>query len=579
MSSSDGNPSSRQTEWQHVARLKLVEIDDIASRTRELAFNQAEEQLRELARVARRFKVRRNSLLPVSRLPAEALCHIFSLAVMADIGPEDPVWDIVDTRTWAARDRTTITHVCHQWREIALSYPVLWTSIICGASEEYYAEVLSRSGTLPLTMSGDQGIGAGLAELARIEDLALSTTPSGMKDLGQGTFGPAPLLRSLQLECVHDNEDLLPYIMLGEGDVPLPCLTRLVLIDCILPWSSPIFSNLVHLEIQMPIHVHATNSSARKPSQDDLFSILRAATGLRTLILAHGACTSESMAAQVLPLPHLENLTLRGHAMHMAYFYASIRIPTAATVVLKLSSFYVFDEQGSVLEVMLPLLCMRDRADGVFSPNMLSIVAADIKPADADMVDVKFQLSNISALDHQHPQCGPASAYREIVASNSKPLYTLRFYFFLHHYNARSNVLGMVYRNLPLDAVHTLFVAGTRLQTKVWWERLFRRSTEADNNHIHTLYVDALGEAYQCALPLCPEPDSGAPLFPSLRHVGVREPGPFLEIDTLALVHRVASVRKLGGTSPEFWINAAGEYVAAEALLRSSSLPNDGVLD
>ncbi|KIN96040.1 hypothetical protein M404DRAFT_164228, partial [Pisolithus tinctorius Marx 270] len=57
-----------------------------------------------------------NLLAPVSRLPNEMLLAIFEEAVSSP--PEKEMWVPID-----------ISHVCHRWREVAISSPRLWRHI------------------------------------------------------------------------------------------------------------------------------------------------------------------------------------------------------------------------------------------------------------------------------------------------------------------------------------------------------------------------------------------------------------------------------------------------------------------
>ncbi|TFY64546.1 hypothetical protein EVG20_g5901, partial [Dentipellis fragilis] len=485
-------------------------------RTREIAYERVEEQLCELAGVVRLLKVRRNSLLPISRLPAEILGHVFFLIAMDDSNIDDPVASIVGSRAIAAQVRTAITHVCHQWRTIALSHSALWTNVVCITTREESAETLSRSGNLPLVLSGiidhgprssrqAQAIRTGLTALARIEDLALFTTSSAMELLGLESFGPAPQLVSLRLDCQNDSVVHLPSTVFGEGHLRLPRLTRLVLIDCSLSWDMPISSNLVHLELQMQGHAPASITGfADKPTQDQLYCILKAATRLKTLILVH-TCPSQPphvsfKQSQVPRLPHLESLMLRGHPVDVACVYANLHMPATVTVALQLGFIHNLGVQGAGFGESLSWLCMRDyrsrvsdhdaislAASAAFTANMLSITAADIESPGEEMLNTKLQLSTISGLPGS--QSTP-TAYREIAAS--RPFHTLEFQFCRDQHDEVLQVLSIACLYLPLSIIHTLSVEGSRLQTKDSWDPMFTNSQYGGS--IHTLYLDSLSE-------------------------------------------------------------------------------------
>ncbi|KAG2015325.1 hypothetical protein CC2G_008608 [Coprinopsis cinerea AmutBmut pab1-1] len=89
----------------------------------------------------RLLRFERNKLSPVSRLPAEVLSEIF-------------VWRASPTekpRMWVP----SITHVCASWREIALNFPPLWSTIHGPAQNmgpSWLATFLERSKGAPLSI-------------------------------------------------------------------------------------------------------------------------------------------------------------------------------------------------------------------------------------------------------------------------------------------------------------------------------------------------------------------------------------------------------------------------------------------
>ena len=88
---------------------------------------------------------RRNSLCPISRLPAEILFMIFrSLQV---VNPEN---SFCSDRKWIA-----VTHVCSAWRTVALNCPILWSRISSFKQEAMVEAFLERSKESPLDVRLD----------------------------------------------------------------------------------------------------------------------------------------------------------------------------------------------------------------------------------------------------------------------------------------------------------------------------------------------------------------------------------------------------------------------------------------
>ncbi|KAH9959020.1 hypothetical protein BC827DRAFT_1090255, partial [Russula dissimulans] len=65
----------------------------------------------------RTLKSHRNTLAPISRLPPEALAAIFSFVSSSALDESGHL-------RWIR-----VTHVCRQWRQIALNYPRFWSNI------------------------------------------------------------------------------------------------------------------------------------------------------------------------------------------------------------------------------------------------------------------------------------------------------------------------------------------------------------------------------------------------------------------------------------------------------------------
>lgn len=94
-------------------------------------------------------RIELNKLAPISRLPPEILLEVF--IIYADICR-------LPVRNLARKDKIPrnawlrVTHICHAWRTLAISYPRLWTHIDILRSDAV-KEWLHRSKSLPLDVS------------------------------------------------------------------------------------------------------------------------------------------------------------------------------------------------------------------------------------------------------------------------------------------------------------------------------------------------------------------------------------------------------------------------------------------
>jgi F-box-like len=78
-----------------------------------------DDKIKPLEDSIRVLKCRRNALAPISTLPPEILTEIFSILSHSAYDNEK-----VGYLAWL-----WVTHVCHNWREIALNHPRLWSHI------------------------------------------------------------------------------------------------------------------------------------------------------------------------------------------------------------------------------------------------------------------------------------------------------------------------------------------------------------------------------------------------------------------------------------------------------------------
>ena len=98
-------------------------------------------EIKSLEESVRVLKSRRNALSPISYLPPEVFAVVFSFFCLPgnDIpgGKPDP--------------RLFVSHVCRQWREIALNQPLLWSRIdFTSLSLAGVDEILDRAKSAPL---------------------------------------------------------------------------------------------------------------------------------------------------------------------------------------------------------------------------------------------------------------------------------------------------------------------------------------------------------------------------------------------------------------------------------------------
>ena len=209
-------------------------------------------------------KLRRNALQPISSLPPEIFDAIFSSSCLPGIPSlgGDPDRN---------RTRRCVTHVCHQWRKIALNQPQLWSHINFNTGNLVTAsQILFRANLVPLYMEvrafpgrDDKGQFAVFlkevrAHLPHIRHVSIEAESFSFIHyrLENALVSPAPTLESLLVSFQRDDslvtvaDQLQVFDTLFGGSTP--SLSCLKLRNCNISWNSPLFQGLKYLEIFTP---------------------------------------------------------------------------------------------------------------------------------------------------------------------------------------------------------------------------------------------------------------------------------------------------------------------------------------
>ncbi|KAF8189691.1 hypothetical protein BJ912DRAFT_1042110 [Pholiota molesta] len=196
-------------------------------------------------------KSRRNSLVPISSLPPETLCEIFSFAQLHCVDSAGPNHSPLE---WI-----NLTYVCRYWRNIALNSPSLWAYLPIG-NLKWVQEMLERSKDSGLVIRSDKphdhsdskksGLWLALQQVHRIRELSIrdiSTTT--WQTLQTNILGkPAPRLEHFCLLAKsHYREEKLFVTK------DILCITNrlrhLELSNCGFTWDFYLLRSLTHLTL------------------------------------------------------------------------------------------------------------------------------------------------------------------------------------------------------------------------------------------------------------------------------------------------------------------------------------------
>jgi hypothetical protein len=308
------------------------------SQARELGRQEIDQKIQDISnkllRILKGLKTRRNALAHISFLPTEILSRIFMALVYL-------YWDNSDL-SWIP----SVTAVCSHWRAVALECPSLWC-YISFSWPIWVEEMLKRSKMVPLIIKADNlnpttkqmdAIRLVLQHISRIKELRLTAPGDTIAELINPIDEPAPLLQSLHLS------DPLGYYLWGDLYM-LPerlfvCdghhLQRLELMNCNIPWESPLLSGLVHFKFYTSI-----TTTTR------LLETLEKMPLLETLDLGGPLTIASDDTRRVVHLSHLTSLRLFSTSPP-GLSLNDISFPASTSLALRYRLLSVVDDYSAV---------------------------------------------------------------------------------------------------------------------------------------------------------------------------------------------------------------------------------------
>ncbi|KAI0054801.1 hypothetical protein BV25DRAFT_1843410 [Artomyces pyxidatus] len=281
----------------------------------------------------------RNSRVPIARIPVEVLTHIFSFVKC------HPRWPHIDSArppAWVA-----VTHVCHFWREVALSSPLLWSNIVT-YNQPWMQETLSRSKTVPISLAiyvqrctseSPNAIPSivthALPHITRAKDITIRG--ADIAPFVELLFEcAAPLLETLELYdtwlhfSLHDET-----LFLGQASFNLRILR---LKRCSFVWPIPVFFSPALTELKIS-HMLPKD----RPSLLQVRAVLSTMPCLRILVLSDVLRKSPNTTAfaemstgptvSTVSLPFLKSLSFATEkAVDVVTFVSQLSVPSNAAL-------------------------------------------------------------------------------------------------------------------------------------------------------------------------------------------------------------------------------------------------------
>ncbi|TFK66774.1 hypothetical protein BDN72DRAFT_880062 [Pluteus cervinus] len=285
-------------------------------------------RITELLEQIRQLRDRRNSLVPINRLPVELLVRIFSLAQDLENAEKDNFYNWV-----------VVTHVSRHWRSIALQEGSLWRDIIYRQrldTQRWSMESFHRSGSWNLSVHAVlrysyevDMISSILSQMHRIQSIDCSGILglSKIQNLVQQLEQPAPLIEEVKLRNISDTQS----ISLFSGVAPR--LSSLSLLATAIVWDSDglMFHNLTKLELSsIPTPI--------RPQLDEILNLLSHTRHLESLYLSGAfSVTETSESSEFIHLPALSSIFIGASESECIPLLSSITFPASVQVDVRLS--------------------------------------------------------------------------------------------------------------------------------------------------------------------------------------------------------------------------------------------------
>lgn len=273
----------------------------------------------------------RNSHLPIRRMPPEILVEIF-LRVNEGEESRCPFW-------------LSITHVCHQWRALALSISALWCEVSlfdqfisklflerCQSGPLYIHQSHTRNGHMSLEIEQEwQNILDPRTSRMHTINLYGSDAISLWSSL-RCFRGPFPSLHSLSLSS--GGMARLPWTEPADGF--FPALRHVKLYRVLVPWASPIFRNLQTLKL------HDQLVSRRSCTMDDFLKVLdQCAHSLEVFSIAFSGprlprdTATYPSIGKTVHLSRLQIFDIHHHPIDIAHLLAHVSFPHTAQLSIR----------------------------------------------------------------------------------------------------------------------------------------------------------------------------------------------------------------------------------------------------
>ena len=420
-------------------------------------------EIKSLQESIRALKHRRNAVSPISSLPPEVFTTILSFACLPGIPS-------LGGKSHHNLARIHVSHVCHQWREIALNQPLLWSHIDFDTLNlEGATEMLVRAKSVPLYLEATSAPWCGWEfhtdsyhQIMRFQTepqerfqtefqaciphtcfLSIDAKSRHLSNTLELFISPAPILKYLSLVSRGisnnrnratwdgDHEVFIPDTLF-EGIAPM--LSCLELRNCDISWKSPLLKGLKSLKILTP-------SERARPNLAVWLDALNEMPQLQMLTLHSAspiALPPTFVVERIVTLPSLTHLDMSASVGECALALAHLDLPALTWLCVILKSY----RNDSNVRGALPYLARHAHGSQDIQP-LQSILISSYQAYYLNIL--AWPVPNIDVEVHDPPTLLGATVPTRVAISFRSEDWSLR--------NDYLEILDAVMTALPLDSL------------------------------------------------------------------------------------------------------------------------------
>ena len=454
---------------------------------------------RDIARLQesiRALKSRRNELSPISRLPTEILCNIFSL---------------VEDNIFFSNRRPILwinfSQVSYHWRSTALSAPELWTQIPLSLPCRWVLERLIRSKMAKLTIGFDYLYSksnpklieaARSCEMDRVEELNLIVDPELWEEISLDLPRSAPQLHTL---CIRSTRSTFTVLMDENIFHDTERLKRVELSNCRISWDSRLLTGLTCLSLEH----WSSPSSETNSSITQVLHALQRMPALTNLCLVN-SIRDESEGPSTYPvvnLPCLQALRILSDVGVLTTFLRHITIPHSSILCLECR-----DKQYTQIDFSDFLSVLATKFLSSLVIRSLGLLILENRETNG----LEFFISTTA----NNQDCSPSSV-------SSRPQVQLFLTWPLPHPHNHERALTCAFDAMSLPFLTQLVISTDNYIDSQTWVKTFGKLPLLKQVHLHGSALDSFLEAlvyvYRTNAAEKSEIAYRDVTFPKLRHI------------------------------------------------------------